>query len=103
MSENASRWASTSGSSQLREMRREVGESVGAIGGAARPVGHPPVGEMEAPGRAHPHLAQPAGERAPVLGAAIGLVQLAGPADASRTDGSCGGVGVYDPVTQQCQ
>jgi hypothetical protein len=38
-----------------------------------------------------------------VLGAAIGVVQLAGPAEASRADGVCGGVGVYDPVTQQCQ
>lgn len=38
-----------------------------------------------------------------VLAAAIGVIQFAGPADASRADGVCGGVGTYDPVTQQCQ
>ncbi len=37
-----------------------------------------------------------------VVGTALTLLQLAGTADAQRTDGVCGGVGSYDPATGQC-
>lgn len=36
------------------------------------------------------------------IGTVMAFVHLTGPAGASRADGVCGGVGTYDPVTQEC-